>query len=408
MRSKVASLPLAWRLGLSSLLSRDGLRSGNATPISSLAIAVAVLVATLSVVNGFEQVLRERLFALVPQITLSTGEPLAEWMSLIDTLKTQIGAELVAAEPVVYLPAILSADGRTAAALVQGVRHGSGTEAGFEAYLRAGRSGALGNGGIVLGDALAQRLKIGVSDTLSLLSGGGRGRAAHGARFTVRALVDSGTGMDVGLALIDFERGAELMRHPGMASALQVRLSEPLDAPRLAARLERALGPEFAVAHWVERFGPLFESIRLSKQLVGLLLAAVVAIAVFNVAAMLSVLSGRRRSQIALLRTLGAPPSLILRSVIVQGAALGTVGIALGALCGTLLSMVLDDAALALEQYFGFSLLAEGSYPLDHLPTAMDWPELLTVCGLALLLCVAASVYPAWRAAKLPPAEVLR
>ncbi len=400
-------LPLSLRLGLRGLFGGVA-GSGIATPISSLAIAMAVLVVTLSVVNGFERVLRERLLILVPQITLSADGPLAQWPALLDELHSQLGPALLAAEPVVYLPTMLSASGRVAAALVQGVPHGGGTEASFTPYLRATDGTALAEYGIVLGDALAETLALGVGDQLSLLVGGGGFRAVRGARFTVRGVVDSGTSIDSGLALIDFELGAILMRHPGMASAIQLRLSQPLDAARLAAQLQDTLAPAFQVEQWTERLGPLFKLIALSKQLVTLMLSTVVLIAAFNITAMLAVMSSRRRGQIALLRTLGAPPSLILRSVLTQGAALGTIGISLGAFLGTLLSLGLDDLVLVLERHFGFALLATDSYPLDHLPTTVDWAELLVVCGLALLLCVSASLYPAWRAANLSPASVLR
>ena len=409
MSSKGLSPPLALQLGLRGLLSSSG-RRNHSMPIASLAIAVAVLVATLSVVNGFDQVLRERLLALVPQVTLSAERPLAEWGELLNALDQQIGNELLTAEPVVYLPAMLSAHNRTTAALVQGLRHGSATQGGLTAYLEldGGDAPALGNDGIVLGDALAQQLKIALGEVVTVLHGSGSGRALQGSRFTVRALINSGTSMDLGLALIDFERGAELLRHPGMASAIQLRLTEPLDAPQVASRLKATLGSGYRVEHWIDRFGSLFDAISLSKQLIALLLAAVMIIAVFNISAMLSVLSSHRRAQIALLRTLGAPPHLILHSVIVQGVAIGTIGITLGTLLGILLSLLLDDAALALEHYFGFSVLTEGSYPLDHLPTAINWSELIGVYALAMLLCIVASLYPAWRAAKLPPSVALR
>ena len=391
--------PLWLFLGTRAFRGGDGAR----LPVFALALGVALLLASLSVMNGFEQALRERVLGLIPQLILYPNAPRSDWQALAERALQY--PEVEAAAPIVSLSGMLWAGGRSKPALVQGVvPSAEASVSSLPDYLPPGALAGLGMGEVILGRGLAAELDVGPGDFLRLLVPG-RG-SPRVSRLRVRALFHSGTKLDEGLALLSLAEASALAGHPGAARALRLRLAEPFAAPALAPRLQRDM--QMAARDWTLDYGVLFAAVRISRRLVVLLLFSVLAIASFSVVSGLLVTVGRRRGELALLRTIGAPPGLLFGSILVRGAWIGLAGSALGVAGGAVISLCVPKVAVLLERMLGLRLLAAEIYPLDYLPAALSWQDMLLASLLAMLVCLPAALYPAWRAFRLPPAEVLR
>ena len=393
--------PLALFLGSRAFRAAAGAR----LPVAALALGVALLLASLSVMNGFEQAIRERVLGLTAHLVLQPAIPLADWQALTEKALQYPGVE--GAAPFVSHSAMLWAGGRSAPALVRGVEPSrEGDVSALASYLPPGALTGLSGGEVLLGRSLAKTLGIRKGDALQLLTPGPGRDSPRVTGLRVRALFHSGTELDTGLALVGLEEGSALAGHPGAVHGLRLKLAQPMSAPALARQLQGDL--QVAAQDWTLTHSSLFAAVRISRRLVALLLFAVLAIAGFSVVSSLLVTTGRRRGELALLRSLGASRRLLFSSVLVQGAWTGLAGAALGAAGGALLSACLPAAVQLLERMLGLRLLESEVYPLDYLPAVLAWQDLLLAMMLALLVCLPAIVYPAWRASRQAPAEALR
>ncbi len=391
--------PLSLFLGTRAFFS-----GGVRLPVVALALGIALLLASLSVMNGFEQALKERVLGLVPHLTLHPAAPRPDWRALAERSLQYPGVK--SAAPIVSLSGMLWAGGQSASALVQGVEPAwEGEVSLLSDYLPQGVLASLGRGEVILGRGLAAELSVSAGDALRLLVPG-RGSNPQVSRLRVRALFHSGTELDGRLALVSLAEASALAGHPGAAQALRLQLTEPFSAPALAHRLQRDM--QVVTRDWTSSYGSLFAAVRISRRLVLLLLFSVLVIASFSVVSSLLVIIGRRRGELALLRSLGLSPGPIFGVVLVQGAWIGLAGITLGAAGGVLVSLCVPKAATLLERILGLRLLESRVYPLDYLPAALAWQDVLLAALLAMLVCLPAALYPAWRASRMPPAEALR
>ncbi|MBV8495383.1 MAG: FtsX-like permease family protein, partial [Gammaproteobacteria bacterium] len=229
-------------------------------------------------------------------------------------------------------------------------------------------------------------------------------------RFRVAGLFHSGMyEYDRGLALIHMADAPRLFHLDDAVSGLRLAFADPLRAPALVRRIALALGgPGFYVSDWTEDHANFFRSIEITKSMMFVILLMLVAVAAFNIVATLVMIVKDKQTDIAILRTLGAAPRNVLMTFAVQGVLIGLAGTLLGAALGTLVAANLETLVGGLERLLGTQFLDARVYYMSDLPAYVEWGDLARVCGVAFLLCVLATLYPAWRAARTAPAEALR
>lgn len=378
------------------------------TSVAGLAVGVSLLICVLSVMNGFDRELRERILGLIPHITLFAGESGNDWQRAAALLGQH--PEVSSVTPFVQLNSMVVNGREVAAALVYGID--PGLELANQAWRRVGADQALARlerreDGVILGRALAQRLQVSEGDRITLVAPGETGNATpHMLRVQLVSVLDSGTELDQRLALIPLAAARQLA--PQQGTSLRVTVADLFVAPRVAWELLQQLPRNYAVSDWTRSHGNLYSAIQLSKRLVGLMVAIVIAVAAFNVVAALVLVVNDKQGEIAILRSQGARPESILLAFLTVGLMVGAMGTAIGVVAGTGLSLVISDAVSGLERLLNIQFLRSDVYPVSYLPSDLRWPDIARVALTALLLSGLAALYPAWRAARLAPAEALR
>ena len=381
-----------------------------------LTLGVATLLVVLSVMNGYERELRSRILAVTSHATLSgLSGSLADWRTLQAQVRRQRG--VLAAVPYVESQAMLADGRRITGASVRGILPGEERSAtGLAQRMVTGSLDELtaGSWNIILGSALAGELGARVGDSVVLIAPEGTatptGVVPRMRAFRVVGLFHSGMyEFDRGLALTHLSDAARLFRLDDRVTGLRLALADPLHAPSLVRRVAQALGgPGFYARDWTEDHANLFRSVEITKSMMFVILLMIVAVAAFNIVATLVMIVKEKQTDIAILRTLGAAPRNVLLTFAVQGVLIGLAGTLGGAALGTLLADNLEYLVGALEKLLGIQFLDASVYLMSDLPAYVEAGDVVRVCGVALLLCVLATLYPAWRAARTAPAEALR
>ncbi|MFO7553144.1 MAG: FtsX-like permease family protein [Haliea sp.] len=373
-----------------------------------LVLAIGLLIAVLSVMNGFDKEMRERILALVPHITVHAQQPLLDWQTLAADL--QAHPEIVSAVPFVQFDALFLRGTAIETAIGMGLEPGGdqGLLGALPAPLQA-RFAAVGEG-LLLGSGLAERLGAQVGDRLTLIVPGAVGSAPAQTRFasvTLAGVLATGTELDESAAVVHLAQAADLAGLDGGVSGLQLQTRDLFGVSRLGWELLGALPAGYYTSNWMMTHGNLYAAIQLSRDLVSILLFSIIAVAAFNVVSSLVLVVFDKQGDIAILRTLGASGADITWIFILQGAMIGAVGVALGAVCGVLLSLGIPPLVAALEQLLGLHFLSTDVYPVSFLPVDILLADIALVCAVAFVMCVLAALYPARRAARLAPALIL-
>lgn len=376
-----------------------------------LVLAVALLVAVLSVMNGFDREMRERILSLVPHVTVQAVDGMPDWQALQKTLSQH--PDVLSASPFIAFDALFlrGSSVQTAAGLGLAAND-SALLAALPASVRQAVEGR--DDALVLGAALAARLQASVGDSLTLLvprTTAGQsltaGSAAVMGRFTLVAVAETGTELDESLALVPLQRAAELAGLEGQVSGLHLRSRNLFQVSRLAWELVEELPPGYYATHWMMTHGNLYSAIQLSRDLVSILLYSIIGVAAFNLVSSLVLVVFDKQGDIAILRTLGASGMAIAGVFLIQGGLIGAVGVGLGLLLGVGLSLSLPGLVSALEGLLDYRFLDTDVYPVSFLPVDVLVSDLLGIGSVALLMCLLAGLYPAIRAAHLAPARVL-
>jgi lipoprotein-releasing system permease protein len=384
--------------------------------VCGLMLGVATLIVVLSVMNGFERELRTRILAVTSHATLmGLSGTLPDWQALQAKVREQPG--VLAAVPYIESQAMFANGHRMAGADMRGVLPDQErTATGLAQRVTAGKLSDLtaGSFGVILGGALAHELGVGVGDSVVVIAPQGTatptGVVPRMRRFRVVGLFESGMyEFDRGLALVNLADAALLFRTGADVTGLRLALADPLRAPSVVRRVALALGGNgYYVNDWTQDHANFFRSIELTKSMMFMILLMLVAVAAFNIVATLVMIVKEKQTDIAILRTLGAAPRSILATFAVQGVLIGLAGTLAGALLGTLLADNLERLVAALEHLLGTQFLDARVYYMSDLPAYVEGLDVLKVCAVAFLLCVLATIYPAWRAARTAPAEALR
>ncbi len=407
-------LPL--HIGLRYTFSRSGNRFVGVVSMVSLvgmALGVASLITVLSVMNGFAGELRDRILSLVPHVQVESTRPIDNWPALAE--RVELHPEVQAAAPYIRGKALIGSQ-----RLVRGVLLTAIDPAAEQAvsdvagYMRAGSFDALAEQryGVVLGALLARALGVGVGDTVELtvprLTITPLGSFPRSKRLTVVGVFEVGAQLDSNQAYIDLQSGQRLLGTGDTVQGLRVELHDLYQAPAVAGELDHRLGDDFQARDWSLSQGNLFAAIRMEKTMMTILLLSVVAVAAFNIVSTLTMAVTDKRSDIAVLRTMGTRAGAIMAIFMSQGLLLAGIGIAVGSVIGIALALNISEVTLFLEAISGTKLFNPDVYFISDLPSRLQWQDVLRVAGLALVLSVLATLFPAWRAARVAPAEVLR
>jgi lipoprotein-releasing system permease protein len=383
--------------------------------VLGLMLGVATLITVLSVMNGFERELRNRILSVTSHGTLSGIEgSITDWRAVQQAAVKQPGVQ--AAVPYIEEQSMLSNGVYVAGATVRGVLPNEERKAtGLAQSLRMGRLEDLepGQYHIILGSALAQELHAKVGGQVVLIAPEGTatptGVVPRMRRFLVTGIFNSGMfEFDRGLALIHITDAARLYRLGDKVSGIRLALHDPLQAPSLVVKIARDLGGGFYVSDWTRNHINFFRSIELTKSMMFVILLMIVGVAAFNIVATLVMIVKEKQTDIAILRTLGAGPPNILTTFAIQGVMIGLIGTLLGAGLGTVLAHNLQSLVASLERALGTHFLDASVYYMSDLPAYVEWMDVVRVCTVAFLLCAVATIYPAWRASRTAPAEALR
>ncbi|HCM06144.1 MAG TPA: lipoprotein-releasing system transmembrane subunit LolC, partial [Oceanospirillales bacterium] len=265
---------------------------------------------------------------------------------------------------------------------------------------------------VVLGQILAQRLNLVVGDKVTLMlpeaTLSPAGILPRIKRLTVTGIFSVGAELDANLAVIHIQDARKLARLAGQAQALRIKTEDLFQASRIVWELVSQLDGVYSGSDWTRTHGNLFQAIKMEKTMIGLLLLIIVAVAAFNIISTLVMVVTDKQADIAILRTMGASPRTILQIFMVQGLAIGFVGVALGTILGILAALSVSDIIAWIEQVSGVQFLNGDVYFISYLPSQLLWEDVAVITSSALVLSFLATIYPAVRASKIQPAEALR
>ncbi len=379
--------------------------------VAGLALGVAVLITVLSVMNGFDRELQQRILGMIPHGSLVGYQPIEDWQPLVAEIEEY--PHVVGASPFIELEAMLTQQGEVAGALVSGISPDYEKQVSIiEKHMELGSLDALtpGSFGMVLGSSMAYRLGVFPGDKVTLVlpeaSISPAGVIPRFKRFTVVGVFKVGAELDSTLAFINIEDAGRLIRQPGTAQGIRVQYDDLFAAPQLTRQLADSLQQPLQPRNWTYTHGNLFQAIQMEKAMMALLLFFIVAVAIFNIVSSLVMVVTDKQSDIAILRSLGATPSLVMRIFMVQGTLIGLGGVLIGTLLGVLLASNITSLVNNIEQFFNLSLF--DAYFVNFLPSQLVWSDVLMVSSIAFGMSFIATLYPAWRASKVEPAEVLR
>ena len=387
----------------------------SAVAILGIALGVAALIIVLSVMNGFQKEVRDRMLSVVSHVGLfeAGGSALPDWHAV--AAEARKNAEVVGTAPFVSSQVLIARGDEMRGVVVRGVLpEDEATVTDLAARIKPLLVASLvpGTSNVVLGVELARSLRVKAGDKVTLVLPGGNPTSAgvvpRTAVITVAGTFDAGHfEYDNGLALVHLDDAATLFRVSG-PNGVRLRLKDLEQAPRVAAELEYALGPKIVARDWTETNRNWFVSVQIQKRLLSIILTLIVAVAAFNLVSTLVMTVTDKRADIAILRTLGATPRSVMTIFIVQGAASGIIGTLAGVLLGLVVAFNIDVIVPAIESVLHVSFLPSSVYLISRMPSDPQQGDIVPIVVISLVLAFVATLYPSWRASRLQPAEALR
>ncbi len=381
-----------------------------------MALGITALITVLSVMNGFQKELRERILGMTAHATVT------EWDGLLTNWRevrgmTESNPEVLGGAPFIRAEAMLTHGALVSGAILQGIepreernvsKVAEQTIHGDLEDLQPGRFG------IVLGKALADALSVWVGDKITVITPRANvtpaGIMPRLKRFDVVGIFEAGMyEYDRGLALIHVDDAALLFHLGDRVSGLRLRLRDMLQAPRISREIARELpGGLYRVVNWTQEHANFFRAVQIEKTTMFVILTLIVAVAAFNIVSTLVMVVTDKQADIAILRTLGTTPGGIMGVFMVQGVTIGLIGTVLGLIGGVLLAVNVASAVSFIEKIFGIKFLAPDVYLISDLPSEVLWTDVTLIALVSFGLASLATLYPAWRASRTQPAEALR
>ena len=415
------SLPFEFLIGLR--YTRSGRRTGrkdrfvsfiSATSVVSIALGVMALIIVLSVMNGFQTQVRDRMLSVIPHIQISSGTgPVSDWRSLAAVAEKN--SEVRGAAPFVEGQGLISTGDRVIGTMVEGVDPKEEVKASeVDSTMPAGTLDSLTPGSFhaVIGSVLAARLGVAPGDKIALVVPQGTTTPA-GMIPRVRTLTVSGIftaghfEYDSTMLFMNIEDAAALFRTGG-PMGVRVRVADMQEAPAVAESLMKSLPPGYFARDWTVENKTWFAAVQVEKRMMSIILFLIVLVGAFGLVSTLVMTVTEKQSDIAILRTLGASPGSIMKIFMIQGAVIGVIGVASGVAIGLLIACNLGSIVSAIEAVFHVEFLPQSIYLISGMPSEPRASDIIPIAVFSLFLSLAATVYPSWRASRIRPAEALR
>jgi lipoprotein-releasing system permease protein len=411
-------LPYEAFIGLRYLRARR--RNGFISFISlisvvGIALGVAALIVVLSVMNGFQKEIRARILGAASHVEVSAyNGHLADWQGVARLAAKQPQVKAVA--PFVAAQGLLSAQGNVRGAIVRGIDPALEDKVvDVGRRMVAGRLSDLkpGSFDVLLGVELARQLNVNVGDKVTLITPQGNvtpaGLMPRLKQFTVVGIFKLDMyEYDASFAMISLQDAQVLFRAGHDVSGVRLKLDDPMEAPLVKSRLLSELPADDTAVDWTDMNANYFRAVQIEKRMMFIILTLIVAVAAFNLVSTLVMVVTDKQADIAILRTLGAEPSSIMKIFMIQGSVAGIMGTFIGVAGGLLIALNLDVIEPIIEKVVGAKLINSQIYLIDHLPSDVIPSDVSTIAVISLVLSLLATLYPSWRAARVQPAEALR
>lgn len=406
---------LAWQLARRYRSARHTsgfIRFISASSTLGIGLGVAVLILALSVMNGFELALKQRLLSVIPHVELEAVEnKLADWQPKITSLANIDG--VIAGAPYIKANGMLRRGSNVKAVQLRGIELDYERQiSDFARYLQSGNLIQLAADQLVLGSGVAAALALEVGDTVQLMlprfTEDGRLASYSNRVLTVSGIINVGGPLDYSQAWMDIEALAAYLDMPkDSVQGLAFRIEDIFAAPEMARTLGPLLGDYVYMRNWFGTQGHVYQDIQMVRAILYLVLALVIAVACFNIVATLVMAVREKESDIAILLTMGMEPSALIKTFMLLGWLNGVVGTLGGAIVGVLLALFIEPIFALVTTLLGKSLLDPSIYFIDFLPSLLVWQDVIITVVLALSLSLVSTLYPAFRASRVDPARVL-
>lgn len=377
-----------------------------------MALGVMALIIVLSVMNGFDREMKGRILSVIPHGFIDQKPRVADWQALVAQVTKH--PQVVAAAPYISSTVMISyASGIEAVELQAIIPEEEQKVSILGDSMLVGSLDQLqpGEYGIVMGRLLASRLALAPGDKIRVTSPEinitPMGAFTRSRSFTLVGVFEVGAEVDSNMVFVHLLDGQKFLRKAG-AQGLHVKTTDMFAAPLVMSELREQLGDQVSVKDWSQTQGSLFQAVKMEKIVVGALLMIIIAVAAFNIVSSLVLMVADKRSDIAVLRTLGLTARQVMAVFVVQGSAVGFFGTLVGTLIGCLVAFTLPSIMDFVEQLSGFQVFDPDVYFISQLPSVLMWQDVVVICSVALSLSFLATLYPAYRASRIEPAEALR
>jgi len=407
-------------LFISSRYTRARSRNGfisfiSASSIAGIALGVIALIVVLSVMNGFHKEVRERILGMTSHVSiLSYDGALHNWQDIRSQAETH--PKVIGTAAFVEGQAMLVNRGRTGAAMIRGIIAGQESEVSEVGQKML--SGSLqdlteGSYNIVLGRELANILGADLGEKVTVVIPQSTvtpvGTMPRLKRFTVSGIFEVGMGeYDRGIALVNMKDAAKLYKTGEGVSGVRLKLIDMFESRQVGRELVQQLGGLYRISDWTDQHRNFFAALETEKRMMAIILLLIVAVAAFNIVSTLVMVVTDKRSDIAILMTLGTTSGSIMKIFILQGCLIGIMGTVIGVTGGVLIAENLEQIVGWIEQVFNVRFIDPGVYYISKLPSDLHWPDVWLISISAFLLTLLATLYPAWMASRTQPAEALR
>ncbi len=380
-----------------------------------IALGVAALIIVLSVMNGFQKEIRARILGITPHLQVTSENGLVNaWQPILDIVSKH--PEVQSASPYINGQGMLSQDENVQGVMVRGVLpEGEDKLTGLGEKMKAGKLSELraGEFGIVLGSDLAHALGVRVGGNILLITPQGQitpaGMIPRLKQFHVVGIFEIGMSpYDNALALIHLSDAQKLYRMGEAVSGISARLKDLDRAQHVSMELEGQLPNYLYATDWTRQNANYFRAVQMEKKMMFIILSLIVAVAAFNIVSTLVMAVTDKQADIAILRTLGASPSSIMKIFMVQGVLIGLVGVVIGVISGVIIALNIDTIVPFIERIFSVQLFSKDVYFISELPSDLQKSDVIVISAFSFTTSLVATLYPSWRASKIQPAEALR
>ena len=414
------NLSFEWLVGLR--YTRAGKRSSRNSFISfislismaGIALGVAALIIVLSVMNGFQKEVRDRMLSVLPHIEVfDASGVIPDWR--LTAKEAEKHTSVLGAAPYVDAQSMIVNDGVMRGAMLRGILPDEEPKVSVVATkMKAGKLTDLKEGSfnIILGIELARAMHVGIGEKVTLAAPEGQitpaGTIPRLKAFTVVGVFEAGHyEFDSGMAFIHLSDAQKFFRQEG-PSGVRLKIKDMLQAPQVAFELSHTLGGSLIARDWSQQNSNYFAAVKTEKTMMFIILTLIIAVAAFNLVSTLVMTVTEKQADIAILRTLGASPLSIMKIFMIQGGLVGLFGTALGVMSGVVVALNIDVIVPFIERLFGVQFLNKEIYVISTLPSDLHWADVWSIGGIAVVLAFLATIYPSWRAARVKPAEALR